>query len=191
MPDSHTTPVRRALLSVSDKTGLLELGHALQRAGVVILSTGGTARALAAEGIEVVEVAEHTGFPEIMDGRVKTLHPRIHGGILGRRDTDAAAMQAHDIVAIDLVAVNLYPFSETVAAGAISRSEAIEHIDIGGPAMLRAAAKNQADVTVVTDPADYPDLAAAIEADGVPADMRRRLALKAFEHTAQYDGAIA
>ncbi len=191
MTDPHTTPVRRALVSVSDKTGVVEFGRRLADTGVEILSTGGTARALEAEGIAVTEVADHTGFPEIMDGRVKTLHPRIHGGILGRRDTDGPAMDEHGIAPIDLVAVNLYPFSAAVARADIARADAIEHIDIGGPAMVRAAAKNHADVAVVTDPADYADLAEAIAGDGVPSDMRRRLALKAFEHTAQYDGAIA
>ncbi len=191
MSDPHTSPVRRALLSVSDKTGVVEFGRRLADAQVEILSTGGTARALEAEGIAVTEVADHTGFAEIMAGRVKTLHPRIHGGILGRRDIDAAAMEEHGIAPIDLVAVNLYPFSQAVAQPGIERAEAVEHIDIGGPAMVRAAAKNHAHVAVVTDPADYPDLAEAIAAGGVPGDMRRRLALKAFEHTAQYDGAIA
>lgn len=191
MTESQPTPVRRALLSVSDKSGLIELGRALARTHAEIISTGGTARALRAEGIEVTEVSAYTEFPEIMEGRLKTLHPRIHGGILGRRDVDAQAMQAHDIAPIDLVAVNLYPFSEKIAQGDAPRAEAVEHIDIGGPAMVRAAAKNHADVTVVTDPADYADLSEAIEAGGVPPDMRRRLALKAFEHTAHYDGAIA
>jgi len=191
MTDAQTTPVRRALLSVSDKTGVVEFARRLADADIEILSTGGTARALEAAGIAVTEVADHTGSPEIMDGRVKTLHPRIHGGILGRRDIDGSAMDEHGIAPIDLVAVNLYPFSEAVARADIAYPEAIEHIDIGGPAMVRAAAKNHAHVAVVTDPADYTDLAEAIAGGGVPGDMRQRLALKAFEHTAQYDGAIA
>lgn len=191
MSETKRMPVRRALLSVSDKTGLIELGRSLLDAGVELLSTGGSARALREAGLQVVEVAEHTGSPEIMEGRVKTLHPRIHGGILGRRDIDAPAMAEHDIAPIDLVVVNLYPFRETVARPDVTRTEAIEQIDIGGPAMVRAAAKNQADVGVVTDPADYDAVADAIAAGGLDGSTRRRLALKAFRHTAAYDGAIA
>ncbi len=191
MNDANVTPVRRALLSVSDKTGLEEFARALAGAGVELLSTGGTARALGAAGLAVVEVADHTGFPEIMGGRVKTLHPRIHGGILGRRDEDAGAMAEHGIDPIDLIVVNLYPFRETVARPDVTRADAIENIDIGGPAMVRAAAKNQADVGVVTDPDDYSAVAAAVAAGGLDAATRRRLATKAFRHTAAYDHAIA
>ncbi|MEX1081215.1 MAG: bifunctional phosphoribosylaminoimidazolecarboxamide formyltransferase/IMP cyclohydrolase [Halofilum sp. (in: g-proteobacteria)] len=191
MSDASAQPIRRALLSVSDKRGLVELAEALATNGAELLSTGGTARALAQAGLAVTEVAEYTGFPEIMGGRVKTLHPRIHGGILGRRDIDADAMAAHDIGPIDLVVVNLYPFVETVAQPEIGRADAIEHIDVGGPAMVRAAAKNHQDVAVVTDPDDYAELAAEIRAGGVTETTRRRLAAKAFGHTAQYDAAIA
>ena len=191
MNDSHVTPVRRALLSVSDKTGLEDFARSLADAGVELLSTGGTARALSSAGLAVTEVADHTGFPEIMGGRVKTLHPRIHGGILGRRGEDAEAMAEHGIDPIDLVVVNLYPFRETVARPDVTRADAIENIDIGGPAMVRAAAKNQADVGVVTDPGDYARVAAAVAAGGLDATTRRRLATKAFRHTAAYDGAIA
>ena len=151
-----TEPIRRALVSVSDKTGLTELATALIEAGVEILSTGGSAKALIEAGVAVTEVADHTGSPEIMDGRVKTLHPKIHGGLLGRRDNvrDQAAMAVNDIAPIDLLVVNLYPFAETVAGGA-GYETCIENIDIGGPAMIRAAAKNHAHVTVVVDPEDY------------------------------------
>ena len=160
-------PVSRALVSVSDKTGLAELGRALAGHGIGVLSTGGTARALSEAGVAVVEVSEHTGFPEIMDGRVKTLQPSIHGGILARRDDPAhrAAMAEHGIAAIDLVVINLYPFEAMVAAGA-GFDDCIENIDIGGPALIRAAAKNHAHVTVVTDPADYGELIAALDAEG-------------------------
>src|SRR5687767_6506037 len=144
-------PIRRALLSVSEKSGLVELARELVKRNVEILSTGGTAKLLAQSGIAVKEVASHTGFPEIMDGRVKTLHPRIHGGLLGRRGTDDAVMAKHDIPPIDLLVVNLYPFARTVARPDATYSEAIENIDIGGPAMLRAAAKNRASVLVAVD----------------------------------------
>lgn len=187
-------PIRRALISVSDKAGLEELGRALAAAGVEILSTGGSAKALAAAGIPVKEVASHTGFPEIMDGRVKTLHPKIHGGLLARRDLadHVAAQKTHDIPDIDLLVVNLYPFQATVAAGR-GWEDCIENIDIGGPAMLRAAAKNHDFVTVVVDPADYDLLVAELEANGNASSLafRRKLAQKAYAHTAQYDGAIA
>ncbi len=149
------TPVRRALISVSDKEGVLEFAQALQSLGVEILSTGGTAKLLADNGVKVKEVSEHTGFPEMMAGRVKTLHPRIHGGILGRRGIDDAAMAEQGIVPIDLVVVNLYPFEATVARPGCSLEDAIENIDIGGPAMVRAAAKNHAHVGIVVEPADY------------------------------------
>src|SRR6516165_3694718 len=148
-------PVRRALLSVSDKTGLLELARALAARGIEMLSTGGTAQLLASNGLAVREVGSYTGFPEIMDGRVKTLHPKIHGGLLGRRGVDDAVMAQHAILPIDLLVVNLYPFAATVARPGCSYAEAIENIDIGGPAMLRAAAKNHESVLVVVDPQDY------------------------------------
>jgi phosphoribosylaminoimidazolecarboxamide formyltransferase/IMP cyclohydrolase len=190
---SDLVPVRRALLSVSDKSGLVELARALAAGGAEILSTGGSARALTAAGIPVREVADFTGFPELLDGRVKTLHPRIHGGLLGRRDDPAhrAAMQTHDLPPIDLVAVNLYPFEATIAAGA-DRATAIENIDIGGPALIRSAAKNHAYVAVLTDPAQYPELIQALEGEGgTRLALRRRLAAAAYARTAAYDAAIA
>ena len=186
-------PIRRALISVSDKSGLLELGRQLAARGVVLLSTGGTARTLAEAGIAVREVAEFTGFPEIMNGRVKTLHPKIHGGLLGRRGTDDAVMAREGILPIDLLVVNLYPFAATIAKPDVGYEEAIENIDVGGPAMLRGAAKNHADVTVVVDPADYPALLAELNANGGATrfDFRARLAAKAFAHTATYDALVA
>jgi phosphoribosylaminoimidazolecarboxamide formyltransferase/IMP cyclohydrolase len=188
------TPIRRALISVSDKRGLAELGAALAARGVEILSTGGSARALADAGVGVTEVSAHTGFPEIMDGRVKTLHPKIHGGILARRnlDADRKAMEDNGIAAIDLVVGSLYPFEATLASGA-DPATCIENIDIGGPAMIRAAAKNHDFVTVITDPDDYPALIAELEAqDGATSlTLRARLAAAAFAHTAAYDAAIA
>ena len=187
-------PLRRALISVSDKTGLVELAQALAGHGVEILSTGGSAKAIRDAGIAVTEVSDHTGFPEIMDGRVKTLHPAIHGGILARRDSAAHtdAMDAHGIAPIDLVVVNLYPFRETLAKGA-ARPDCIENIDIGGPALIRAAAKNHDFVAVVTDPAQYEALRAELDAQGgaVGLALRRRLAAAAYAHTAAYDAAIA
>ncbi|MDE0271421.1 MAG: bifunctional phosphoribosylaminoimidazolecarboxamide formyltransferase/IMP cyclohydrolase [Gammaproteobacteria bacterium] len=180
-----------ALLSVSDKTGLIELATGLREFGTDLLSTGGTSRVLAEAGLPVTEVASHTGFPEIMDGRVKTLHPKIHGGILGRRATDGEVMAAHGIVPIDLVVVNLYPFADTIARADVTDALAIENIDIGGPAMIRSAAKNHADVLVVVDPADYPDVLAALQANRVDSAMRRRFAAKAFRHTATYDSTVA
>jgi len=185
--------IRRALLSVSNKEGLLDFARALRSRGVTILSTGGTAALLREDGIEVVDVAAVTGFPEIMDGRVKTLHPKIHGGLLGRRGTDDAVMAEHGIDAIDLVAVNLYPFAATVAKPGCTFEDAIENIDIGGPAMVRASAKNHDRVTIVVDPLDYGTVLAEIdrEGGGVSAETRRRLATKAFAHTAQYDAAVA
>lgn len=185
-----TIPIRRALISVSDKRGLTDLGRALAGHGVEILSTGGTARALADDGVPVIEVSDHTGFPEIMGGRVKTLHPRIHAGILARREVDDDAAREHDLPAIDLVIVNLYPFAATVARPDCGFDEAIENIDIGGPAMLRAAAKNHERVTVVCDPGDYADLIAALPA-APDAERRRALATRAFAHTAAYDGQIS
>ena len=185
--------VRRALLSVSDKSGLVELARALAARDIEILSTGGTARLLADSGLTVREVSGYTGFPEIMDGRVKTLHPKIHGGLLGRRGIDDAVMALHGIQPIDLLVVNLYPFAETVARPDCSYAEAIENIDIGGPAMLRAAAKNHESVAVAVDPADYPALLAELAAhDGcTSAPMRSRLAAKVFAHTARYDTMVA
>ena len=194
MPTEALVPIRRALVSVSDKRGLGEFGKFLAGRGVDILSTGGSARALEEAGVAVTEVSAHTGFPEIMDGRVKTLHPKIHGGILGRRDKEShrAAMAEHGIEAIDLVVVNLYPFEETLASGA-DAGTCIENIDIGGPALVRAAAKNHAFVAVVTDPADYRAVTGEMSAhDGaVTSELRERLAAAAFAHTAAYDGAIA
>jgi phosphoribosylaminoimidazolecarboxamide formyltransferase / IMP cyclohydrolase len=184
-------PIRRALLSVSDKTDLLPLAERLAAAGVELLSTGGTARALREAGLAVRDVSEVTGFPEIMDGRVKTLHPKIHGGLLGRDGIDDAVMAEHGIAPIDLVVVNLYPFEATVASDTCCYDEAIENIDIGGPAMLRASAKNHARVAVVVEPADYPIIDEALGAGGTTAAQRRRLAAKAYAHTARYDGQIA
>lgn len=187
------TPLRRALISVSDKTGVIDFARALADRGVAILSTGGTARLLTEQGIAVTEVSHHTGFPEIMDGRVKTLHPRIHGGLLGRRGVDESVMALHDIERIDLLVVNLYPFAETVARPACTYSEAIENIDIGGPAMVRAAAKNHDAVTVVVDPDDYSTiLHELLTHDGATLpSLRARLAAKAFAHTARYDTMVA
>ncbi|MGB5705584.1 MAG: bifunctional phosphoribosylaminoimidazolecarboxamide formyltransferase/IMP cyclohydrolase [Arenicellales bacterium] len=186
-------PIRTALISVSDKSGIVEFSKNLVDQGINILSTGGTARLLMENGISVVDVSEHTGFNEIMDGRVKTLHPKIHGGILGRRDTDRQVMQANDIEPIDLVVVNLYPFERTIEAGGCDVETAIENIDIGGPAMLRAAAKNYAWVTVIVDQSDYQVvLDAMISGNGsIEHATRFDLALKAFEHTAHYDGVIS
>lgn len=185
-------PIRRALLSVSNKTGITDFARALQARGVEILSTGGTATLLSEAGIAVTEVSSHTGFPEIMDGRVKTLHPRIHGGILGRYDVDDAVMREHDIAPIDLVVVNLYPFIQTVAKPDCTLAEAIENIDIGGPAMVRAAAKNQGFTGVVVDPEDYAAVLQHLdEHQGLPPALRFHLAVKAFAHTAAYDGAVA
>ncbi len=185
--------IRRALLSASNKEGLLEFARALRSRGVTILSTGGTAALLRDDGIEVTDVASITGFPEIMDGRVKTLHPRIHGGLLGRSGTDDAVMAEHGIEAIDLVAVNLYPFAATIAKPGCSFDEAVENIDIGGPAMVRASAKNHDRVTVIVDPLDYGTVLAEIDREGgsVSTATRLRLATKAFAHTAQYDAAVA
>ncbi len=193
MPRTTETPIKRALISVSDKSGLVQLGQALERHNIEILSTGGSAQALRDAGVSVTDVAEHTGFPEIMGGRVKTLHPKIHGGILSRRghDGDEAAMAAHEIGAIDLVVINLYPFEQTVAANQ-DYDTCVENIDIGGPAMIRAAAKNHAAVTIVTDPSDYGDVISSIETNGgaTTPEYRARLAAKAFARTAAYDGAI-
>ncbi|MGE0309999.1 MAG: bifunctional phosphoribosylaminoimidazolecarboxamide formyltransferase/IMP cyclohydrolase [Lautropia sp.] len=186
--------MKRALISVSDKTGIVAFAQALHALGIELLSTGGTAAALAKAGLPVVEVADHTGFPEMLDGRVKTLHPKVHGGLLARRDlaSHRDAAQAHGIGMIDMLVVNLYPFRQTVAKPDCTFGDAIENIDIGGPAMLRAAAKNHAAVTVLIDPADYPDVLAQLESHGgVDGATRLRLATKTYAHTASYDGAIA
>ncbi|MFN3544030.1 MAG: bifunctional phosphoribosylaminoimidazolecarboxamide formyltransferase/IMP cyclohydrolase [Thiobacillus sp.] len=186
--------IQRALLSVSDKTGLVDFARALAGAGVELLSTGGTAKALRDAGLAVIDVSDYTGFPEMLDGRVKTLHPKVHGGILGRRDLadHVATMQQHGIPNIDLVCVNLYPFVATVSKPH-TLDEAIENIDIGGPAMVRSSAKNYRFVAIVTDPADYPQLIAEMQANGgaLTDATRFRLAKKAFSHTAEYDGAIS
>ncbi len=184
--------IRRALVSVSDKRGILEFCQALAGQGVSILSTGGTARLLAEHGLEVIEVSDYTGFPEIMDGRVKTLHPKIHGALLGRAGTDDAVMQQHDIVPIDLVVVNLYPFEETIARPDCPLADAIENIDIGGPSMLRAAAKNYQRVGVIVDSDDYATVLEEISAgNGLTETTRFRLAQKAFAHTAAYDANVS
>jgi phosphoribosylaminoimidazolecarboxamide formyltransferase/IMP cyclohydrolase len=194
MSPSAPSTIKRALLSVSNKEGLVDFARVLAEKDVELVSTGGTARVLREAGLAVRDVSELTDFPEMMDGRVKTLHPKIHGGLLGRRDLEShvQAMRDHDIAAIDLVVVNLYPFVETAAKPDATDEELIENIDIGGPSMLRSAAKNHAAVTVVCDPADYEGVGESIAADGnVPDSERRRLALKAFSHTAAYDVAIA
>ncbi len=185
--------IKRALLSVSDKTGLVDFARALVARRVEMLSTGGTARALRDAGLPVIDVGTYTGFPEMMDGRVKTLHPRVHGGLLGRRGVDDAVMEQHDIPRIDLLAVNLYPFAATVAKPDCTYAEAIENIDIGGPAMVRAASKNHESVTVIVDPADYSQVLADLDAnDGATSiDTRSELAAKAFAHTAKYDTMVS
>jgi phosphoribosylaminoimidazolecarboxamide formyltransferase/IMP cyclohydrolase len=193
--ENHLIKIRRALISVSDKAGVVEFARALLTHGVEILSTGGTAQLLRLNGVVVTEVARHTGFPEMMEGRVKTLHPKVHGGILARRDRPEhlKAMQEHDIPPIDMVVVNLYPFERTVAKPGCTMEDAIENIDIGGPAMVRAAAKNHAFVAVVTDPADYESLTRKMKASGGKLAFAERYALaaKAFSHTAEYDGMIS
>ncbi|KAA8735497.1 bifunctional phosphoribosylaminoimidazolecarboxamide formyltransferase/IMP cyclohydrolase [Acinetobacter qingfengensis] len=184
--------VSRALISVSDKTGIVDFARALAQLGIEILSTGGTYKLLKENQIAVVEVSEHTGFPEMMDGRVKTLHPKIHGGILARRGLDEAVMQQHQIDPIDLVIVNLYPFAATVAKADCSLADAIENIDIGGPTMVRAAAKNHASVGIIVNASDYDAVVAELKTSGELSQATRfDLAVKAFEHTAQYDGMIA
>ncbi len=192
MPTPQIVPVRRALLSVSDKTGLIELGRRLAAKGVELLSTGGTARALREAGIAVIDVSDVTGFPEIMDGRVKTLHPKVHGGLLGRRGTDDAVMVELGIAPIDLLVLNMYPFESTVAKAGCTLEQAIENIDIGGPAMLRSAAKNWNDVGVLTSPAQYADALAEIETHGgLSRHTRFKLAVTAFNDVSGYDGAIS
>jgi len=186
--------IQRALISVSDKTGLVPFAQVLAKAGIEILSTGGTAKALREAGLAVKDVSEHTGFPEMLDGRVKTLHPKVHGGLLFIRGnaTHETAVRAHGIQPIDLVVVNLYPFEQTVAKPDVSLHDAIENIDIGGPSMLRSAAKNHDSVTVVVDPLDYAIIADQIQASGdTTVELRRKLAAKVFARTAAYDGAIA
>lgn len=186
-------PVRRALLSVSDKAGILEFAQALSQRGVELLSTGGTARLLADAGLPVIEVSDYTGFPEMMDGRVKTLHPKVHGGILGRRGTDDAIMAEHAINPIDMVVVNLYPFAQTVAKPGCTLEDAVENIDIGGPTMVRSAAKNHKDVAIVVKSSDYTAIIAELDANdnALTLETRFDLAIKAFEHTAAYDSMIA
>ena len=192
MPD--TIPIRNALISVSDKLGLADLAAGLQRAGVQIYSTGGTGRHLEDSGIDVHDVAEYTGFPEMLDGRVKTLHPKVFGGILARRDLDdhMAAIEDHDIVPFDLIVVNLYPFAATATRPGATRGECIEQIDIGGPSLVRAAAKNHNDVVIATSPEQYGEILAQLaESDGTTQELREQLAADAFDHTAAYDRAIA
>ncbi len=186
-------PIRRALISVSDKAGIIEFATALSQRGIELLSTGGTARLLADAGLPVTEVSDYTGFPEMMDGRVKTLHPKVHGGILGRRGQDDGIMAQHDIQPIDIVVVNLYPFAQTVARPDCSLEDAVENIDIGGPTMVRSAAKNHKDVAIVVKSSDYPAIIAELdENDGsLTYPTRFNLAIKAFEHTAAYDSMIA
>lgn len=186
-------PVRRALLSVSDKAGIVEFAQALSARGVELLSTGGTARLLADKGLPVTEVSDYTGFPEMMDGRVKTLHPKVHGGILGRRGQDDGIMQQHGIAPIDMVVVNLYPFAQTVAREGCSLEDAVENIDIGGPTMVRSAAKNHKDVAIVVKSSDYDAIINEMDANEGSLTLATRfdLAIKAFEHTAAYDSMIA
>jgi phosphoribosylaminoimidazolecarboxamide formyltransferase / IMP cyclohydrolase len=186
--------IERALISVSDKTDVVKFAKKLSALKIEIISTGGTARTLKENGVGVVPVDAFTGHPEIMDGRVKTLHPRVHGGILAIRDNTEhrEQMQEHSIKPIDMVVVNLYPFVQTVARPGVSIEEAIENIDIGGPTMVRSAAKNHAFVTVIVDPADYAAVGGELERSGVVSlETRKRLAVKAFGHTAAYDAAIA
>lgn len=187
--------VRRALVSVSDKSGVVELARALVDMKVEILSTGGTARTLRENGIEILDVSDYTGFPEMLDGRVKTLHPKIHGGLLGQRENPhhVETMAKHGINPIDMVVVNLYPFEDTVAKSNCTLEDAIENIDIGGPAMIRSAAKNYRDVAVVVDPGDYNDLIRELRENGgqISARTRFRLAKKVFHMTAKYDTAIS
>ncbi|ELV8643525.1 bifunctional phosphoribosylaminoimidazolecarboxamide formyltransferase/IMP cyclohydrolase [Vibrio vulnificus] len=190
---NNARPIRRALISVSDKTGIVEFAQALAEHGVDILSTGGTARLLAEQGIAVTEVSDYTGFPEMMDGRVKTLHPKVHGGVLGRRGQDDEVMAKHGINPIDMVVVNLYPFAETVAKEGCTLADAVENIDIGGPTMVRSAAKNHKDVTIVVNASDYHRVITEMDANDTSLTLETRfdLAIAAFEHTAAYDGMIA
>lgn len=188
-----SAPARRALISVSDKSGILEFARELSALGIEILSTGGTCRLLADAGVPVTPVETYTGFPEMMDGRVKTLHPKIHGGILCVRDNPEHMKQADaaGIVPIDIVIINLYPFRETIAKPGVSLEDAVENIDIGGPAMVRSSAKNHRYVTILVDPADYAGVLAELKADGASTQAtRNRLMVKAYKHTADYDAAI-
>lgn len=191
--DAGLAPLKRALISVSDKTGIVDFTRALIEHGVEILSTGGTCRLLREAGLAVTEVSDHTGFPEMMDGRVKTLHPKIHGGILGRRGVDDSVMTAHDIPAIDLVVVNLYPFEATVARADCTLADAVENIDIGGPTMVRAAAKNHRDVAILVSTQDYAAILEELTEHNGHTTLKTRfnLAIRAYEHTAAYDGMIA
>jgi phosphoribosylaminoimidazolecarboxamide formyltransferase/IMP cyclohydrolase len=193
MSASDLVAVKRALISVSDKTGIVEFAQALHAQGVEILSTGGTFKLLTENKIPTIEVSDYTGFPEMMDGRVKTLHPKVHGGILGRRGLDEGVMAQHGINAIDMVVVNLYPFEKTVANKDCSLEDAVENIDIGGPTMVRAAAKNHAHVNIVVNASDYEAILAELKANNGSTSLKTRfnLAIKAYEHTAAYDGAIA
>ncbi|MEG1078729.1 MAG: bifunctional phosphoribosylaminoimidazolecarboxamide formyltransferase/IMP cyclohydrolase [Pseudomonas sp.] len=192
MTDQTTRlPIRRALISVSDKTGILEFARELQQLGVEILSTGGTFKLLQDNGVAAVEVADYTGFPEMMDGRVKTLHPMVHGGLLGRAGTDDAVMAEHGIAAIDLLVLNLYPFESVTAKADCTLADAVENIDIGGPTMVRSAAKNHKDVAIVVNASDYGQVLESLKAGGLTYAQRFDLMLKAFEHTAAYDGMIA
>jgi len=191
MTDTTLRPIRRALMSVSDKSGIVELARALVEQGIEILSTGRTHLALTEAGVAAREVADYTGSPEMMNGRVKTLHPKVHGGILGRRGADDAVMAQYGIAAIDLVVVNLYPFEATIARPDVATELAVENIDIGGPAMIRSAAKNHADVLVIVDPNDYEEVRSAIAGGGTSLELRHRFAAKAFSHTARYDAAVA
>ena len=191
---SEVVPIRTALISVSDKLGLADLAAGLQQAGVQIYSTGGTRRHLEESGVEVLDVASYTGFPEMLDGRVKTLHPKIFGGILARRDREdhMDAIDEHGIVPFDLVVVNLYPFAATASRPGTTREECIEQIDIGGPSLVRAAAKNQLDVAVSTSPEQYGEILSQLdEQGGTTLELREQLAADAFDHTASYDRAIA
>src|ERR1041384_6132304 len=187
--------IKRALISVSDKTGIIDFARELKHFDVELISTGGTAKALRDAAIDVRDISDVTGFPEMMDGRVKTLHPRVHGGLLALRDNPehVAAMQQHEIEPIDMVVVNLYPFAETIAREGVTREEAIEQIDIGGPAMIRSAAKNARDVAVVTHPAQYHAVIAELTANDGSLSLatRERLAYEAFQQTAQYDTMIS
>jgi len=186
-------PIQRALISVSDKTGILEFAKELHNSGIEILSTGGTAELLRKDGVPVIQVSDYTGFPEMMDGRIKTLHPRVHGGILARRDVPEhlQAMEEHGIRPIDLVVINLYPFEQTVAKKGSTLEEAIENIDIGGPAMVRSSAKNYKDVTIIVDPENYGKVLKEIKKGSVSLETRKRLSRDAFAHTARYDSLIA
>ena len=189
-----TTKIRRAVISVSNKQGIEELGHKLEELGVEIISTGGTGRALKEAGVQYRPIPDITGMPEMLDGRVKTLHPKVHGGILYRRDLaeHVTCVEEHGLCPIDLLVVNLYPFKETIQKPGCTLENAIEQIDIGGPAMVRSAAKNHSHVAVVVDPGDYEELLKQIETmGGTTLELRRRLALKAFQHTSGYDAAIA